>query len=217
MRRRISRILWLLSVLLRNHDTYKKPAAAQPFEQVEYQLRHIEIHSHTPQPFPTNPTRLDIDTCPLKEQSSAKMLPRTKAVQLALLLAYRALAAPINHSQQGQVQSVISAIKAQAGNELYSPIIDHVEGSLRANGVLGDKNTAALNQKIEVSRCLERLGTLLDTCHLRTTYRSLTENRHRRSWLKVASTLTKSPHRRWTTSNQMELLRGVAAMTRQVS
>lgn len=108
------------------------------------------------------------------------MLPRAKAVLVALLLAYRALAAPINHSQQGQVKSVINAIKAQAGVELYSPIIDDVEGALRANGVLGDENTAALNQKIEVSRCLDCLGTLLETCHLRIAHRSLTENRHRR-------------------------------------
>lgn len=84
------------------------------------------------------------------------MFSNNKPVLVALLLAYRALAAPTSHDQQDQVQSVIDALKVQV-KELNLPwnpsIIDDVESALRENGALDAEHVAALNQKIEVSRC----------------------------------------------------------------
>lgn len=84
------------------------------------------------------------------------MYPNTKPVLLALLLAYRALAAPISHDQQDQVQSVISALKFQLqGSNLpcNSSIIEDVESALKANGALDSEHITVLNQNIDVSHC----------------------------------------------------------------
>lgn len=99
------------------------------------------------------------------------MLPKTKSVLVALLLAYRALAAPTSYEQQDQVQSVIDALKAhmQADDLRYSyfvPMIDDVEANLKEDGTLDAEHVAALNQKIEVSRCPGYFTTSLYPCHV---------------------------------------------------
>lgn len=97
------------------------------------------------------------------------MFLKTKSVLLALLLAYRALAAPANHEQQGQIQSVINALKLQVEelDLLSSPgIVDDVESALKENGVLDAEHIAALNQKIEVSKCHWCLNNLVITGHV---------------------------------------------------
>lgn len=83
------------------------------------------------------------------------MYPQTKPVVIALLLAYRALAAPTGYDQQDQVHSVINALKDQIKilNLSWKPsIIDDVESALKAGGVLDAEVINALNQKIEVSK-----------------------------------------------------------------
>lgn len=116
------------------------------------------------------------------------MFPKTNSVLLALLLAYRALAAPANHEQHGQIQSVMNALKLQV-EELDPPssseIIDDVESALKVNGVLDAKHIAALNQKIEVSKCHWCFNNLVIMGHVvssSTAYRYITnrENPHRR-------------------------------------
>lgn len=99
------------------------------------------------------------------------MLPKTKSVLVALLLAYRALAAPTSYDQQDQVQSVIDALKAhmQADDMHYGhfiPHIDDVEANLKEHGALDAEHVAALNQKIEVSRCPRYSTTSLYTYHV---------------------------------------------------
>ncbi|KAG6357076.1 hypothetical protein INS49_014953 [Diaporthe citri] len=90
------------------------------------------------------------------------MFPQTKPVLVALLLAYRALAAPTSHDQQDQVQSVINALKVQIKelNPSWNPsIIDYVESALKANGVLEAEHITALNQKIEAMTAAKGLDT----------------------------------------------------------
>lgn len=105
------------------------------------------------------------------------MFSKTKSVLLALLLAYRALAAPTYHEQQGQIQSVINALKLQLEElELLSSpgIIGNVESALKANGVLDAEHIAALNQKIEVSKghwCFNNLVIMGHVVSSSTAYR----------------------------------------------
>lgn len=86
------------------------------------------------------------------------MLPRTKSVLVALLLAYRAQAAPSSQDQRDQIRSVINALKVQVEEQIkklnlrWNPsIIDDVEAALKSNGALDAEHIIALNQKIEVS------------------------------------------------------------------
>lgn len=99
------------------------------------------------------------------------MLPKTKTILVALLLAYRALAAPTSYDQQDQVQSVIDALKAhmQADDMHYRafhPLIDDVEANLKEHGALDAETVAALNQKIEVRRWPRYFTTSLYPCHV---------------------------------------------------
>ncbi|KAK2602113.1 hypothetical protein N8I77_008673 [Diaporthe amygdali] len=80
------------------------------------------------------------------------MPAKAQTVLTALLLAYSALGAPINNDQQIELQSVIDALKVQVeGLDLPFPssIIDDVESTLKAKGVLDAKTLAALNKKID--------------------------------------------------------------------
>lgn len=107
------------------------------------------------------------------------MFPNTKPVLVALLLAYRALAAPTSHDQQDQVQSVIDALKVQLKdlNPSWNPwIIDDVESTLKANGVLDAQHITALNQKIEVSKphgCIHNLSITIHVCFSTNIYKYL--------------------------------------------
>lgn len=98
------------------------------------------------------------------------MLPKTKSVLVALLLAYRALAVPTSYDQQDQVQSVIDEIKAQMKADdlrlsTFYPLIDDVEANLKEHGVLDAEHVAALNQEIEVSRYPQYFTISLYPCH----------------------------------------------------
>lgn len=92
------------------------------------------------------------------------MLSTAKTIMMALLLAYRALAAPVSNGSQSQaqVQSVIDALKAQMkGTEMPGPsIIDRIEAALRLNGSLDAEHIAALDQRIQVSRITRSTSNL---------------------------------------------------------
>lgn len=78
-------------------------------------------------------------------------MSKTKTMSLALLLAYRALAAPVDNVQQNEVQSVIDALKVQLKDaDVPSSVTDNIEASLRLNGALDAENIEALNVKILV-------------------------------------------------------------------
>lgn len=82
-------------------------------------------------------------------------MSKSKTIMMALLLAFRALGAPISTDSQSQVRSVIDALKAQMGafNMLAGPsLIDGLEASLRLNGSLGAEHLAALDEKIQVGQ-----------------------------------------------------------------
>lgn len=81
------------------------------------------------------------------------MVPNSKSALVALLLAYRALGSPISTVQQGDVRSVIDALKAQVEEKGQSPqVIDDIESALKENGVLNAKTITALDEKLAVSR-----------------------------------------------------------------
>lgn len=82
------------------------------------------------------------------------MLPNGEPVLMALLVAYCAMASPVN-TRPGAVQAVIDAIKAQlkADNISHaSTLVNEAEASLWADGVLNDDIVAKLEQEIQVSR-----------------------------------------------------------------
>lgn len=82
------------------------------------------------------------------------MLPNGKPVLMALLVAYCAMASPIN-TRPGAVQAVLDALKAQLKADDIShatTLVDEAEASLWADGVLNDDIVAKLEQEIQVSK-----------------------------------------------------------------
>lgn len=82
------------------------------------------------------------------------MLPKAKTLLLALLLAYRALAVPMDNGQQDEVQSVIDALKGQISKHnisVPSSMVDNIEHTLKCNGVLSAEHIQTLDSKIQVS------------------------------------------------------------------
>lgn len=93
------------------------------------------------------------------------MLPKAKALLLALLLACRALAVPMNNGQQDEVKSVINALKSQLDHDhdrLSSSMVDGITATLRHQGTLSNEHIQILDSKIQVSNL--SLSTRLTCC-----------------------------------------------------
>lgn len=76
------------------------------------------------------------------------MLSNGKPVLMALLVAYRAMASPVDN-RYSRLDYLIDAIYAQLNENI---VIDDTKPFLWADGVLNDDNIAKLEQEIQVSK-----------------------------------------------------------------
>lgn len=82
------------------------------------------------------------------------MIPNVNPILMALLVAYCALASPVN-TQPDQVQAVIDSLKAQLKADNIndvSAVVDEAEASLWSNGFLNYEIVAKLEHEIQVRK-----------------------------------------------------------------
>lgn len=94
------------------------------------------------------------------------MLSNAKIITTALLLAYRALAAPVSSISHDHIHSVIDALKTQLRSipvSEASAVLDSIEAAVGGESGLDSEHVAMLDQRLKVSRCIIR-RRLLGVC-----------------------------------------------------